>query len=58
MQSSSSALKSWRFSGENLSLLANEALADDNVENKTEKARLPSMRLVDTIVIVWHLALN
>lgn len=41
VQRSSFAVKSWRLSGENSSLLANEAPADDNVENKTKKGQPP-----------------
>lgn len=41
--------------GKNLSLLANEVPADDNVKNKTKKASLPSERLVDSVVTAWRL---
>ena len=58
VQRSSPAIKSCRLSEENSSLLANEALADDNEEKKTKKASLPSQRLVGSTVTAWHLTLE
>lgn len=43
MQRSSPAIKSCRLSEENSSLLANEALANDNEEKKTNKEGQPAL---------------
>lgn len=58
VQRSSPAIKSCRLSEENSSVLANEALANDNEEKKTKKASLPSQRLVGSTVTAGHLTLE